>query len=75
MASEACINESTRAQHPTSANRGRAMKVFALLLTLLASATFVQELYDALLHHWDYDKLAPLNIKQIGLQKRDGISI
>lgn len=31
---------------------------------LLVSAAFVQELYDQLLRHWDYDRKAPLDIKE-----------
>jgi hypothetical protein len=31
--------------------------------------------YNQLLQHWDYDKSAPLDIKQAGMQERDGITI
>jgi dienelactone hydrolase len=51
------------------------VKIFALFFILLAPAAFGQESYDILLHHWDYDRRAPLNMKQAGLQKRDGVSI
>jgi dienelactone hydrolase len=39
------------------------------------AAAFAQESYDQLLHHWDYDKNAPLNIKQAGIEERGGVSI
>ena len=52
-----------------------ATMIFSLFFVLLASTVFGQESDDMLLHHWDYDKRAPLNPKQIGLQKRDGVSI
>ena len=42
---------------------------------LLVAAAFAQESYDQLLHHWDYHKNAPLNIKQAGMEERDGITI
>jgi dienelactone hydrolase len=45
-----------------------------VLLLLLAPA-FAQEPYDQLLHHWDYDKNAPLNVQQAGVQDRDGVKI
>jgi dienelactone hydrolase len=51
------------------------VKIFVLFFILLAPAAFGQESYDILLHHWDYDRRAPLNMKQAGLQKRDGVSI
>lgn len=42
------------------------MKTFTCVFLLLVSPAFAQESYDRLLHHWDYDKSAPLNIKQAG---------
>ena len=45
------------------------------VVLLLVAAVFAQESYDQLLHHWDYDKNAPLNIKQAGMEERDGITI
>jgi dienelactone hydrolase len=44
------------------------------LVLLLASAS-AQESHDQLLRHWDYDKSAPLNLKQVGVQERDGVKI
>jgi dienelactone hydrolase len=48
---------------------------FAGLVLLLASPAFAQTLQDQLLHHWDYDRNAPLNIKQAGVQDRVGVTI
>jgi dienelactone hydrolase len=45
------------------------------MFVLFVSAIFPAESYEQLLHHWDYDERAPLNMKQAGLQERDGISI
>ena len=45
------------------------------VVLLLVAAAFAQESYDQLLHHWDYHKNAPLNIKQAGMEERDGITI
>src|SRR5438552_1398766 len=49
------------------------MKTFACVVLLLASGALAQ--YNDLLHHWDYDKGAPLNIKQAGIRERDGATI
>jgi hypothetical protein len=48
---------------------------YACVVLLLVAATFAQESYNQLLHHWDYDKGAPLNIKQTGIEERDGVAI
>jgi len=47
----------------------------ACLAVLIASSTFAQTASDQLLHHWDYDQHAPLNIKQAGVQDREGVKI
>src|SRR5580700_11955628 len=47
----------------------------ACVVLLLAAAAFAQESYNELLHHWDYDKGAPLNIKRAGIEERDGVAI
>ena len=47
----------------------------ACVVLLLVAAAIAQESYDQLLHHWDYDKSAPLNIKQAGIEERDGVAI
>ena len=47
----------------------------ACLAMLLVAAAFAQESYNELLHHWDYDKSAPLNIKQAGIEERGGVAI
>ena len=51
------------------------MRFLAGVLLLLLSTAAPQESLDQLRHHWDYDKSAPLNIQQKGLQVRDGIQI
>jgi dienelactone hydrolase len=51
------------------------MKIHALLVFLLLAPAFAQESYDQLLRHWDYDKAAPLNIKQTGVQDRDRVKV
>ena len=48
---------------------------FACVVLLLVGAAFAQVSYDQLVHHWDYDQSAPLNIKQAGVRERDGITI
>lgn len=47
----------------------------ACVVLLLVAAAIAQESYDQVLHHWDYDKSAPLNIKQAGIEERDGVTI
>ena len=51
------------------------MKTYICIVLVLVSAAFAQESYDQLLHHWDYDASAPLNIKQAGIEKRDSVTI
>lgn len=48
------------------------MNNFAGLIFLFMASAFAQKSSDQLLHHWDYDKTAPLNIKQAGGQDREG---
>lgn len=52
-----------------------SMRTFAGVLLLLSSSAWPQESLDQLRHHWDYDEHAPLDIKQKGLQVRDGVKI
>jgi hypothetical protein len=51
------------------------MKALTCVVLFLVSPVFAQESYDRLLHHWDYDESAPLNIQQAGIQERDGVTI
>jgi len=51
-------------------NRAISAKSFGCFVLLLGSAAFAQESHEQLLRHWDYDKNAPLNIKQAGIQQR-----
>ena len=48
------------------------MNNFAGLVFLFTATAFAQKSTDQLLYHWDYDKTAPLNIKQAGVQDREG---
>src|SRR4029077_7481429 len=41
----------------------------ACVVLLLVAAAVAQESYDQVLHHWDYDKNTPLNIKQAGIEE------
>ena len=51
------------------------MNNFAGLIFLFTASAFAQKLPDQLLRHWDYDKTAPLNIKQAGVEDRRGVTI
>ncbi len=51
------------------------MKIFACIILFLSSTVFAQDSYEQLLRHWDYDKSAPLDLKQLGVCERDGIKI
>ena len=48
------------------------MNNFAGLIFLFTVTAFAQKSTDQLLQYWDYDKTAPLNIKQAGIQDREG---
>lgn len=50
------------------------MKIPAFFLIVFAPAALAQD-HDALLQHWQYDKQAPLNIKQTELPERDGVRV
>jgi dienelactone hydrolase len=47
--------------------------IFVVLLR--PAGLFSQESYNQLLHHWDYDKNAALNINQAGIEEREGVKI
>jgi dienelactone hydrolase len=51
------------------------MKTSIRLALLLVSLALAQQDYNQLLRHWDYDKSAPLNIKQAEVQERNGVTI
>lgn len=51
------------------------MKNYVCLLFLLIGSAFAQDSYQRLLHHWDYDKSAPLNVKQLGAHDVDGVEV
>jgi dienelactone hydrolase len=46
----------------------------ASIAVLFTAGAWAQPTQD-LLHHWDYDTRAPLNLKQAGVQNRDGVKI
>src|SRR5437868_13333963 len=54
-------------------HRELRMKNFACVVLLLASRALAQD--HELLRHWDYDQGATLNIKQTGIEERDGVTI
>ena len=56
-------------------NLATRAKTFGCIILLLGSAAFAQESYEQFLHHWDYDKSAPLNIRQAGIQHRDKATV
>ena len=45
------------------------------VVTLLLSSCFAQQSYTDLLQHWDYDKSASLDLKETGVQNRNGIAV
>src|SRR5215475_2707477 len=51
------------------------MKLRTLLAILLFTPAFAQESQDQLLRHWDYDKSAPLNLKQIGVTDKESAKV
>ena len=51
------------------------MRTFVGLALLLVSPTLAQQDHNQLQQHWDYDKAAPLDIKQAGIQERDGVAV
>lgn len=44
-------------------------------LVLFAGVLLAQQPYDQLLKHWDYDRSAPLNVKEAGVRDRGGIKV
>jgi dienelactone hydrolase len=63
--------------HPATHNLigGWTMKRAALLLVLLTLPAVGQGVSDEFLQHWNYDKSAPLNIKQTGVEDHKGIKV
>src|SRR5260370_20523012 len=51
------------------------MKALLCMVLLLVSPALAKQDSNQLMHHWDYDKSAPINIKQAGMQERDGVTI
>lgn len=50
--------------------------MWRIALLLLSSLAVAQsESYDQLLKHWNYDRSAPLNVKEAGVEERGGIKI
>lgn len=48
---------------------------FTCAVLILLAPAISQDSYGQLLQHWEYDKSEPLNTKQAGIEKRDGVSI
>jgi dienelactone hydrolase len=51
------------------------MKSFWCVLLLLLPAALPQESIEQLSRHWDYDRRAPLDVKQRGLDVKNGVKI
>jgi len=51
------------------------MKIRTFLAFLLFTPALAQESQEQLLRHWDYDKTAPLNLKQIGVTDRESAKV
>lgn len=51
------------------------MKLRTLLALLQFTPALAQQSQEQLLRHWEYDKTAPLNLKQLGVQDRDGVKV
>src|SRR5215469_4347570 len=52
------------------------VRVYSLLGSLfLVSGALGQQSYDQMLRHWDYDKNAPLKIREVGVREQDGVKI
>ncbi len=49
--------------------------LYACLVLLFLTPAIVQESYDQLLRHWDYDKSAPLDFKQSGVRDREDVKV
>jgi cephalosporin-C deacetylase-like acetyl esterase len=52
-------------------------KLFSVLLLIFAgwSVALAQESYPQLVRHFDYDRKSPLDIKEIGVEERDGVIV
>lgn len=51
------------------------MKGLACVMLLLSAAMVAQESREQLLQHWEYDRKAPLNVKQVGVAERNGVKV
>jgi hypothetical protein len=47
----------------------------SLLLLAFAVTSFSQESYEKLVRRFDYDKSAPLDVRQHGVEEREGVKI
>jgi dienelactone hydrolase len=50
-------------------------RLLCFFILLLSTAFAAQQSYDDLARHWTYDKSAPLNVQQTGVENRNGIEI
>src|SRR4051812_32012310 len=53
----------------------RRTAVSACLLLFFSTTAIAQEAYEKLLQHWDYDRSAPLSIREVDVQDRGGVKI
>ena len=53
----------------------RAAKNYSVLVVLMFSVALAQESYDQLVRHWDYDKSAPLNIREAQFREQGGVKV
>jgi hypothetical protein len=51
------------------------MRHIAYVALLLVCPAAAQENNTQLLRYWDYDKSAPLNAKEVGVRKLDGVTV
>jgi len=51
------------------------MRNYGRLTLLLLATALVQESFEQMVHHWDYDKSAPLNFRQAGLRDQGGVKV
>ncbi len=51
------------------------MKRCICMLFLVIAGASAQESYDQLLRHWDYDRNQPIDLKQAGVQDRQGVKV
>jgi hypothetical protein len=51
------------------------MSRVVVALFLFASTLFAQNVDAALLHHFDYDQKAPIDVQEVGVEQRGDVTI